>query len=108
MWGHIEETIPKLEDPVKLAQWETYDARIIYQILRSVDPRVVLDICPYKTAKRTWDYLKRVYNKKTRPSNFSWTMKSLNALKEINSFRSIILLYEPLDRISRFNIFYGT
>ncbi|XP_042954576.1 uncharacterized protein LOC122290986 [Carya illinoinensis] len=31
-------------------------------ILASVDPLIVLNLRPYKTAKSMWDYLKKVYN----------------------------------------------
>ncbi|KAJ0011030.1 hypothetical protein Pint_33411 [Pistacia integerrima] len=31
-------------------------------ILGSVDPIIVLNLRPYKTAKSMWEYLKKVYN----------------------------------------------
>ncbi|KAJ0014387.1 hypothetical protein Pint_21634 [Pistacia integerrima] len=49
-------------DVSKLAQWQTKDARVMTWILGSVDPIIVLNLRPYKTAKSMWEYLKKVYN----------------------------------------------
>ncbi|XP_031283759.1 uncharacterized protein LOC116142466 [Pistacia vera] len=62
LWGHIYGSDKAPTDVSKLAQWQTKDARVMTWILGSVDPIIVLNLRSYKTAKSTWEYLKRVYN----------------------------------------------
>lgn len=59
-------------DTNKLDKWETNDARnrIITLILSSVDPQIVLNMRPFKTAKGTWDHMKRVYNQENPARRF--------------------------------------
>ncbi|KAJ0091188.1 hypothetical protein Patl1_13201 [Pistacia atlantica] len=51
LWGHIDGSNKAPTDVSKLAQWQTKDARVMTWILGSVDPIIVLNLRPYKTAK---------------------------------------------------------
>ncbi|XP_031253946.1 uncharacterized protein LOC116111928 [Pistacia vera] len=62
LWGHIDGSDKAPTDVSKLAQWQTKDARVMTWILGSMDPIIVLNLRPYKTAKSMWEYLKKVYN----------------------------------------------
>ncbi|XP_031261253.1 uncharacterized protein LOC116119442 [Pistacia vera] len=62
LWGHIDGSDQAPTDVSKLTQWQTKDARVMTWILGSVDPIIVLNLRPYKTAKSMWEYLKKVYN----------------------------------------------
>ncbi|KAH0642458.1 hypothetical protein KY290_035283 [Solanum tuberosum] len=62
LWGHIDGSDPTPTDPTKLGQWKVKDARVMTWILGSIDPLIVLNLRPYKTAKAMWDYLRKVYN----------------------------------------------
>jgi len=62
LWGHIDGSDPTPTDPTKLGQWKVKDARVMTWILGSIDPLIVLNLRPYKTAKAMWDYLQKVYN----------------------------------------------
>ncbi|RVW81942.1 hypothetical protein CK203_033283 [Vitis vinifera] len=42
--------------------WEIKDARVMTWILSSVEPHLVLNLRPYKTAAAMWNYLHTVYN----------------------------------------------
>jgi hypothetical protein len=48
-------------DSTKLLQWKVKDARVMSWILGSIDPLIVLNLRPYKTAKTMWEYVKKVY-----------------------------------------------
>jgi hypothetical protein len=61
LWGHMNGSDPAPTDSTKLLQWKVKDARVISWILGSVDPLIVLNLRPYKTAKTMWEYLKKVY-----------------------------------------------
>jgi len=52
---------PTPTDSTKLLQWKVKDARVMSWILGSVDPLIVLNLRPYKTAKTMWEYVKKVY-----------------------------------------------
>lgn len=67
LWGHIVRITTKLEDTTKQAQWKTHDAYIISWILISV---TVLNLRPYKTAKRTWNYLIQAYHQENSARRF--------------------------------------
>ncbi|KAJ0014558.1 hypothetical protein Pint_19762 [Pistacia integerrima] len=62
LWGHIEGSDQAPTAVSKLTQWQTKYARVMTWILGSVDPIIVLNLRPYKTAKSMWAYLKKVYN----------------------------------------------
>lgn len=62
LWGHISSSDPKPKDDEKRS-WNTKDAKIKTWILESLEPHLILNLKPYKTAKETWEYLKKVYRR---------------------------------------------
>jgi hypothetical protein len=44
-----------------LVKWMVKDARVMSWILGFVDPLIVLNLRPYKSAKTMWEYLLKVY-----------------------------------------------
>ncbi|XP_060190338.1 uncharacterized protein LOC132619451 [Lycium barbarum] len=70
LWGHIDGSDPAPTDPTKLNQWKVKDARVMTWILGSIDPLIVLNLRPYKTAKAMWDYLQKVYNQDNSTRRF--------------------------------------
>ncbi|XP_057999163.1 uncharacterized protein LOC131177988 [Hevea brasiliensis] len=59
LWGHVDGSDPAPIDSKELLQWNVKDSRVMTWILRSVDPLIVPNLRPYKTAKAMWDYLKK-------------------------------------------------
>ena len=47
----LMEVTPAPTELPKLAQWQVKDARAMSWILGSIDPQIVLNLKPYKTAK---------------------------------------------------------
>ena len=62
LWGHIDDSDPAPTEPKELAKWKVMDARGMSWILGAVDPLIVLNLRPYKTAKTMWEYLLKVYD----------------------------------------------
>lgn len=65
LWGHVDGSTPfpdKEKDKVAHAKWVVKDAQVMSWVLGSVDPNIVLNLRPYKTAATMWNYLKKVYN----------------------------------------------
>ena len=61
MWGHVDGSDTKPTDDQKaVAKWETKDARIMSWILGSVDPQLILNLRPFKTAKDV-ELLEKIY-----------------------------------------------
>jgi len=46
------------------------DAQVMSWVLGSVDPNIVLNLQPYKTATTMWNYLKKVYNQNNAARRF--------------------------------------
>ncbi|RZC07885.1 Dual specificity protein phosphatase PHS1 isoform B [Glycine soja] len=64
LWGHVDGSSPvpdKDTAKVEHAKWTVKDAQGMAWILGSVDPNIVLNLRPYKTAATMWNYLKKVY-----------------------------------------------
>jgi hypothetical protein len=61
LWGHVDGSDPAPTDATKLSLWKVKDARVMSWILGSVDPLIILNLRPYKTARTMWEYLKKVY-----------------------------------------------
>ncbi|KAH0657075.1 hypothetical protein KY285_031957 [Solanum tuberosum] len=61
LWGHIDGSDSAPTDATKLGEWKIKDARVMTWILGSIDPLIVLNLRPYKTAKAMWDYLQNDY-----------------------------------------------
>ncbi|KAH0648567.1 hypothetical protein KY285_033815 [Solanum tuberosum] len=70
LWGHIDGSDPAPTDATKLGEWKIKDARVMTWILGSIDPLIVLNLRPYKTAKAMWDYLQKVYNQDNSARRF--------------------------------------
>lgn len=72
------------------------DARVMTWILGSVDPMIVLNLRPYKTAKEIWEYLKKVYNQDNTARRFqleyeiaNYTQANLNIQDYFSGFQSL-------------------
>ncbi|RVX16305.1 Retrovirus-related Pol polyprotein from transposon RE1 [Vitis vinifera] len=50
LWGHIDGSNPAPRDAEALSKWEMKDARVMTWILSSVEPHLVFNLRPYKTA----------------------------------------------------------
>ena len=61
LWGHVDGSDPAPTDATKLSLWKVKDAWVMSWILGSVDPLIILNLRPYKTARTMWEYLKKVY-----------------------------------------------
>ncbi|KAH0740465.1 hypothetical protein KY290_033508 [Solanum tuberosum] len=70
LWGHIDGSDPAPTDTTKLGEWKIQDARVMTWILGSIDPLIVLNLRPDKTAKAMWDYLQKVYNQDNSARRF--------------------------------------
>jgi hypothetical protein len=62
LWGHIDGSDPAPTETKDLAKWMVKDARVMSWILGSLDPLIVLNLRPYKSAKTMWEYLLKVYH----------------------------------------------
>lgn len=62
LWGHIDRSIPKPTEKVEKEKWESNDAKVITQILSSVESKIGLKLHSYHCAKDMWAYLKTIYN----------------------------------------------
>jgi len=73
LWGHVDGSTPvpdKEKDKVAHAKWVVKDAQVMSWVLGSVDPNIVLNLRPYKTAATMWNYLKKVYNQNNAARRF--------------------------------------
>ena len=73
LWGHVDGSTPvpnKEKDKVAHAKWVVKDAQVMSWVLGSVDPNIVLNLRPYKTAAPMWNYLKKVYNQNNAARRF--------------------------------------
>jgi hypothetical protein len=62
LWGHIDGSDPAPTETKDLAKWTVKDTRMMSWILGSVDPLIVLNLRPYKSAKTMLEYLLKVYH----------------------------------------------
>lgn len=46
------------------------DAKVISWILSSVDPQIVRNLRPHKTANKMWEYMKKMYNQDNSARRF--------------------------------------
>ncbi|KAJ8747052.1 hypothetical protein K2173_011373 [Erythroxylum novogranatense] len=70
LWGQVDGSDSPPTDSRELLQWKVKDAQVMTWILGYVDPLIVLNLRPYKTAKAMWDYLKKVYNQDNTARRF--------------------------------------
>ena len=65
LWGHVDRTDStpdKTTHKETHAKWEVKDAQVMTWIIGSVEPNIVLNLRPFNTAAKMWDYLKKIYN----------------------------------------------
>ncbi|XP_060185890.1 uncharacterized protein LOC132615322 [Lycium barbarum] len=67
---YVDGSDPAPTDPIKLGQWKVQDARMMTWILGSIDPIIILNLRPYKTAKAMREYLQKVYNQDNSARRF--------------------------------------
>ncbi|KAL3514207.1 hypothetical protein ACH5RR_026924 [Cinchona calisaya] len=73
LWGHIDGSKPapdKDKEKDEHAKWEVKDAQIMAWILGSVDPNIILNLQPFKTAAEMWNYLKKLYSQHNTARRF--------------------------------------
>jgi hypothetical protein len=73
LWGHIDGTdsAPAMTDKDDAhAKWVAKDAQVMTWITGSVDPNIVLNLRPFTTAVKMWDYLKKVYSQNNAARRF--------------------------------------
>ncbi|KAG2669950.1 hypothetical protein I3760_14G060300 [Carya illinoinensis] len=71
LWSHINGSDPTPKDGDTLSKWEIKDAQVMTWILSSVEPHLVLNLRPYKTATAMWNYLHKVYNQDNTGADYS-------------------------------------
>ncbi|KAK0584328.1 hypothetical protein LWI29_011194 [Acer saccharum] len=96
LWGHIDGSDPAPTEPKELANWKVKDARVMSWILGSVDPLIVLNLRPYKTAKTMWEYLLKVYHQDNTAHRFqleyeiaNYTQGNLSIQDYFSSFQNL-------------------
>jgi hypothetical protein len=62
LWGHVDGTDPapnKTTHKDAYAKWEAKDAQVMAWIIGSVDPNIVLNLRPFGTTAKMWEYLEK-------------------------------------------------
>ena len=65
LWGHVDGTNSAPDKTTQQAthtKWEVKDAQVMAWIIGPVDPNIVLNLRPFTTAGKMWDYLKKIYS----------------------------------------------
>ena len=70
LWGHIDGSDPAPTETKDLAKWMVKDARVMSWILGSVDPLIVLNLWPCKSAKTMQEYLLKIYHQDNTARRF--------------------------------------
>lgn len=65
------------------------DAKVICWILSLVDPQIVRNLRPHKTAKKMWEYMKKIYNQDNSSRWFQLEYKILSIVKELRLNKSM-------------------
>jgi hypothetical protein len=96
LWGHINGSDPVPTKTKDLAKWTVKDARVMSWILGSVDPLIVLNLRPYKTAKIMWEYLLKVYHQDNTARRFqleyeiaNYTQGNLSIQEYFSGFQNL-------------------
>ncbi|TXG56864.1 hypothetical protein EZV62_018177 [Acer yangbiense] len=94
--GHIDGSDLAPTEPKELANWKVKDARVMSWILGFVDPLIVLNLRPYKTAKTMWEYLLKVYHQDNTARRFqleyeiaNYTQGNLSIQDYFSSFQNL-------------------
>jgi len=96
LWGHINGSNPAPNDVDALSKWEIMDARVMSWILSSIEPHLILNLRPYKTAATMWNYLNKVYNQDNTARRFqleyemaNFTQGSLSIEEYFSGFQNL-------------------
>ncbi|KAJ0094737.1 hypothetical protein Patl1_16433 [Pistacia atlantica] len=79
-----------------LSKWETKDARVMTWILSSVEPHLVLNLKPYKTAIAMWNYLNTFYNQNNFTRLFQLEYEMANFTQGSLSIEEYFSGFQPL------------
>ncbi|KAF8401561.1 hypothetical protein HHK36_012503 [Tetracentron sinense] len=103
LWGHLDGSVPAPRDVEALSKWEIKDARVMTWILGSVEPHLVLNLRPYKTATDMWNYLNTVYNQDHSTRRFqleyemaNFTQGSLSIEEYYSGFQNLWADYSDI------------
>ncbi|XP_042978314.1 uncharacterized protein LOC122309034 [Carya illinoinensis] len=103
LWGHIDGSAPAPQDVEALSKWQIKDARVMTWILSSVEPHLVLNLRPYKTAADMWNYLNTVYNQDNSARRFqleyemaNFTQGSLSIEEYFSGFQTLWTDYSDI------------
>lgn len=94
LWGHVDGTdaAPDKAQKDAHAKWEVKDAQVMAWIIGSVDPSIVLNLRPFTTAAKMWDYLQKYTVKTTLLGGSNLNMKSPFFNRKVSQFLSSILI----------------
>jgi len=73
LWGHVDGTDPapnKTTHKDAHAKWEANNAQVMAVIIRSVDPNIFLNLRPFATTAKMWEYLKTNYSQNNSAREF--------------------------------------
>ena len=73
LWGHVDGTDPapnKTTHKEAHAKWEAKDAQVMAWIKGSVDPNIVLNLRPFATVAKMWEYLEIIYSQNNSARRF--------------------------------------
>lgn len=62
LWGHLDGSIQRPQDDidrVKVAQWDSNDAKMISSNMSSIDAFIILNFLSFHYSKDMWDYLNK-------------------------------------------------
>jgi hypothetical protein len=103
LWGHINGSNPAPTNADALSKWEIMDARVMSWILSSIEPHLVLNLRPYKTAATMWNYLNKVYNQDNTARRFqleyemaNFTQGSLSIEEYFSGFQNLWANYSDI------------
>ncbi|KAJ0082390.1 hypothetical protein Patl1_09946 [Pistacia atlantica] len=103
LWGHIDGSAPAPPGVEALSKWEIKDARVMTWILSSVEPHLVLNLKPYKTAATMWNYFNMVYNQDNSAKRFqleyemaNFTQGSLSIEEYFSGFQTLWADYSDI------------
>jgi len=103
LWGHINGSNLAPTDVDALSRWEIMDAWVMTWILSSIEPHLVLNLRPYKTAAAMWNYLNKVYNQDNTARCFqleyemaNFTQGSLSIEEYFSGFQNLWANYSDI------------
>ncbi|XP_071728389.1 uncharacterized protein [Rutidosis leptorrhynchoides] len=75
LWGHIDGSCPVPtvdgdKNKTEHAKWEVNDAKVMTWILSSMEPNIVLNLRPFRTAAQMWEHLKKLHSQNNTARRF--------------------------------------